>query len=307
MVTCPSGVQVESVLLEKRRNLADGGLLPEALGDLSERLARTGTLAGEPASQRVLWVEGLDAPPPQGGKHEVAYFTGCVAALDPGAQASAQGTAQLLERAGVDFCVLGADEVCCGHPLAIAGLRDQAAEMARKNVEKVREAGAQRVLTTCPSCYRTWTENYPQWLGEDPGVEVVHVSQWLAEADLALGPLAEKVTYQDPCDLGRGCGIYDAPRDFLSRVPGLELVEMPSNRKEALCCGFGGNMAYQDAEGSGEVAALRATQAAGTGAEALVTACPRCLITLRDGKAEGRLPVQDITEVAWRSVSGAGE
>lgn len=304
--TCPSGVQVEEILLEARRDLVLKELLPESLTQLGHTITTTGNLTGEASDLRLSWAQNMEFSPSQEGKHEVMYFAGCVSSLYPQAYGLPQSMVRLLEWAEVDYAVLGGDEVCCGYPLFISGLEDEAREMAKANLQKVREAGAVRLITTCPSCYRAWREFYPQLLEEDPGVEIIHSTQWLMDAELSLKALEKKATYHDPCDLGRGSGIYDPPREFLSRIEGLELVEMPYTRAEALCCGGGGNMESLDPSASRSVVQLRMKQASGTGAELAVTACPQCKRTLASARSEEiRIPVVDIVELAWRSVSGA--
>jgi Fe-S oxidoreductase len=144
------------MLLEGRRDVVLKGLLPEALARLGQTIATTGNLTGEAGSSRLSWAQNLEFSPPQTGNHEVIYFTGCVSSLYPQAYGLPQSMVRLLERAGVEYAVLGGDEVCCGYPLIISGLEDEAREMARANVRHVRQAGAKRVIVTCPSCYRAW-------------------------------------------------------------------------------------------------------------------------------------------------------
>jgi len=303
--TCPSGLQVDEMLLEGRRDTVLKGLLPESLARLGQTITTTGNLTGEASDVRLSWAQNLEFTPPQRGNHEVIYFAGCVSSLYPQAYGLPQSMVRLLERTEVDYAILGGDEVCCGYPLFISGQEDEAREMAKANVGQVREAGATRLIVTCPSCYRAWREFYPQLLGEDPGVEVVHATQWLMDAGLSLKPLEKKVTYHDPCDLGRGSGIYDPPREFLSRIEGLELVEMPYARAEAMCCGGGGNMESLDPPASQSVIQMRMKQASGTGADWVVTACPQCKRTLASARAKDIcMPVVDIVQLAWRSVSG---
>jgi heterodisulfide reductase subunit D len=301
---CPSGVEVESILLEARASLASTDLFPRPLAQLGRTVASSGNLTGEPASVRLSWAQNLEFSPRQAGKHDLIYFVGCVSALYPQAFSLPQNMAKLLEWVGADYAVLGGDEVCCGYPLIISGLRDQARELARANVARVREAGASRLVTTCPSCFRAWREFYPQLLGEDLELEILHSTQWLLEAGLAPRPLENKVTYHDPCDLGRGSGIYEPPREFLCSIEGLQLVEMPYARAEALCCGGGGNMETLNSPASRAVVEMRVEQARATEAELLVSACPQCKRTLASVRsAEDRMPVMDIVELAWRSVS----
>jgi Fe-S oxidoreductase len=301
--TCPSGVPVEEILFEARRDAARNALIPEPLTRLGETIAASGSLTGEAGDLRLAWAQNLDFSPRHSGQHDLIYFVGCVSSLYPRAFGLPQSMVSLLAWAGEDYAVLGGDEVCCGYPLFISGLEDEARAMAQANLRAIRQTGATRLMTTCPSCYRAWREFYPELLGQDPGVEVIHATQWLGGADLALRPFEKKVTYQDPCDLGRASGVYDAPREFLSRIDGLELVEMPNTRAEALCCGGGGNMESLDLRASRSVVHMRMDQAAGTGADLVVTACPQCKRTLASARSrERRVPVMDIVELAWRSV-----
>jgi Fe-S oxidoreductase len=299
--TCPSGVLVEEILFSARRDATRQGMAPEPLVQMGKALTASGSLTGEPGEARLSWAQNLDFEPRQGGQHELLYFVGCVSSLYPQAFGLPQSMASLLEMQDEDYGILGGDEVCCGYPLYIAGFEDEARAMAEANLRSVRGAGASRVLTTCPSCYRAWHQFYPELLGCEPGVEVIHATQWLAEAELDLKPLGQTVTYQDPCDLGRASGIYDEPRAFLRGIDGLELVEMPFNQTEGLCCGGGGNMESMDLDASRAVVQLRMEQAAGTGASTVITACPQCKRTLSAGRSrEMRLRVMDIVELAWR-------
>ncbi|MGQ9600473.1 MAG: (Fe-S)-binding protein [Anaerolineae bacterium] len=296
-VTCPSGVPVDEILLEARMDLNRQGYLPDPLAQMGHTIVTTGNLTGEEAEARRFWLQNLDWAPPQSGQHETIYFVGCVSSFYPQAYGLPQSMAWLLERARTDYAVLGGDEVCCGYPLYVSGLQEEARALAQANVRTVREAGARRVMTTCPSCYRAWREFYPHLLGEELGVEVVHSTQWLADAGLTLHPLEKKVTYHDPCDLGRGSGIYDPPREFL-KSNGLHLVEMSNTRAEALCCGGGGNMETLNPAASRTVAQMRMQQASATGAEWVVTACPQCKRTLSSVRSDSPLRVMDIVELA---------
>ena len=306
--TCPSGVPVEEILFQARRNTARSAdhktLVPEPLFRLGQTITTSGNLTGETGEARLAWAQNLEFAPRQRGQSDLVYFVGCVSSLYPQAFGLPQSMVSLLEWRGEAYAVLGGDEVCCGYPLYISGLEDEARAMAEANLRAVREAGASRLMTTCPSCYRAWREFYPELLGQELDLEVVHATQWLVEAELELGQMEKRVTYHDPCDLGRGSGIYEEPRRFLSRIEGLELAEMPYTRAEALCCGGGGNMESLDLDASRSVVHLRMQQASGTGANLVVTACPQCKRTLASGRSrEMRLPVVDIVELAWRLIN----
>jgi Fe-S oxidoreductase len=303
-ISCPSGVEIEEAKLEARRELVEKGFLPQTLAELGETITATGGLTGESGKARLSWSQNLGFEPPTGGPHETVYFVGCVSSLYPRAYRAPQALVGLLEKSNADYSVLGAGEICCGFPLFISGMVDEAREVAEANVASVAEAGAKQLVTTCPSCYRMWREFYPRLLGEAPQVEVLHSTQWLAQADLDLRPLgaARTATYHDPCDLGRGSGVYDPPRDFLSHLEGIELVEMARTRAESLCCGGGGNMESLAPDTSAAVAQRRVQQAIDAGADLLVTACPQCERTLASGRPKGaRITVVDIVELAYRA------
>jgi len=299
---------MDDVFLAARRELAAHGLLPDPLAELGRTITATGSVTGDDAGARLSWAQGLPFEPPVGGPHALIYFVGCVSSLQPHAYSPPQHMVRLLEHTGADYGVLGSNEVCCGYPLYINGQVDAAREMARANVAAVRAAGARQLVTTCSSCYRAWREFYPRLLGETLDVEVLHATEWLAQADLNLRPRGPhpRVTYHDPCSLGRGSGLYDAPRQLLKRM-GFELVEMANAKGDALCCGGGGNMPSLAPGASRAVADLRVAQAAATGAHLLVTACPQC-----ERMLEGALPkdsqmcVADLVELAWQCLAADG-
>ncbi len=217
----------------------------------------------------------------------------------------------ILQQARVDFTTLAGDEWCCGFPLLIAGLGQEAVALARHNVEAVRALGARTLVTTCPSCLHTWRHDYPRLTGEPLGFEVRHASELLADlleaGRLPLGHVGRVATYHDPCDLGRNCGIYEAPRRLLAAIPGLRLREMADHHELALCCGGGGDVELADPDLVAAVARRRLAQAEETGAEVVVSACQQCKRTLtaaaRRQKAQVR--VLDITEVVWEAVRDA--
>lgn len=298
-VACPSGLEIERSLLEARRALVEEGRLPEALTRLVQEVSSGGDLHAHSGSTRLGWAHNLGFELPLDGTHDMVYFAGCLPSEDPALHATPQGMVRLLRRAGADFTVLGAAEVCCGYPLWINGLTDAARDLARLNSERVRAAGARRVLTTCPSCYRAWRELYPALLGQPLGIEVIHATQWLHEtgaSPLAAPDRSLRATYHDPCNLGRRSGVYDAPRQVLARCAGLQMVEMANTRAEALCCGAGGYLVERlDPALTRAVARLRLEQALATGAELLVTACPQCERTLRSARtSEAEIAVVDV-------------
>ena len=308
---CPSGVAVDRILELTRGELADQGLLPEALSDLDTRIVQYRNISAEENDGRLIWVDNLPTPPTGLGKEraEVAYFVGCVSSFFPRSYKVPQALVQIFDRAGVDYTLLGGAEWCCGYPLFINGEVARARELIQHNVEAVRVMGARKVVVTCASCYHFWKHSYPAALGvDDLGIEVQHATEFLADlletGSLELNELRQKVTYHDPCDLGRKGGVIEAPRRILAQIPGLRLVEMAENRDSSHCCGGGGNLESFAPEVSQAVARNRIRQAAEVEAGTLVSACQQCERTLANAaRAERiRIRVKDITEVVLEAL-----
>jgi Fe-S oxidoreductase len=240
----------------------------------------------------------------------VVYFIGCVSSFYPRVYSIPQSVVQILERTDVEFTTLGEDEWCCGYPLYVAGMKDRMAEMVRHNVQQVRRIGANRVIFTCPSCYYAWVHLYPSVV-DVSGIQMQHATEFLAQtlADdkPALGPVEEVVTYHDPCDLGRKSSVYEAPRELLSCIPGLEFREMAASRENALCCGGGGDVEVSDPSVSRGVAGRRMAQVKATGARYVASACQQCRRTLQEGAHRHKIRVRavDVVELVWRSLGAA--
>lgn len=315
--TCLSGVNTEKIFVGARRWLSHTEVFPMPLQELRHRLQQSHNIAGEDNAHRALWRENLAFHVPAGEPAEVLFFVGCVAAFYPMVYGIPQAFVQVLERAGVHYAVLDGEEWCCGYPLISAGRVDDAAELMQHNMEAVQAAGARWLVTTCPSCYHTWKTEYPA--GD---FEVLHATELLAALldegrirpahpprlrrgpafDPNAGPL--RVTYHDPCDLGRKSGVYDAPRRILHAIPGIEFVEMPSHHALAMCCGGGGNLESLEGGLSAEIAARRLAEAQSVQAAVLTTACQQCQRTLGMAarRARLRLPVLDVVELLLASM-----
>ncbi len=311
-VVCPVNIQTRSLWIAMRETLVDQGVYPAMLDDLSETLTTHYNISGDANEDRLIWSQNLpQVPEGVGGKEqaEVVYFVGCVSSFYPQSYSIPQSVVQILERAGVDYMTLGGEEWCCGFPLIIAGMGEAAVESVRHNVEAVRKTGAKRLVAACPSCYHTWKDEYPHILEEPLGFEVLHTTQLLEDIiggrKLQFRPLEEKVTYHDPCDLGRTSGIYDAPRNVIGAIPGVTFVEMKDNREYSLCCGGGGDVEMADADLTAAVARRRIEQAKATEAKVLLSACQQCKRTLAIAarREKVRVRVMDVAELVARQLS----
>ncbi len=245
-------------------------------------------------------------------KGDTIYFVGCAPYFDvvfseTGAQTieSAKGAIRLLNAAGVTPVLLP-NERCCGHDLLWHGDNENFRMLAEANLAMIEESGASTVIFGCPEGYATYKNDYPRLFGP-LGFEVVHLSELVRDA-VAAGDLAFRmngestVTFQDPCRLGRHMGIYDAPREIISALPGVTLVDMPKSRERGICCGVSGWTNCTSF--SKMIQAMRLREARATGADTLVTACPKCEIHLKCAlndqvlRDEVRLEVKDLWALA---------
>ena len=302
---CPRDVkQIESGVA-LRRIATEYGVFPttaKPVRGVSASLLGKGNPLGEDREKRADWAQGLSVKPFTEGM-EILYFPGCYLCYDPRLKKVAKATAAILNKAGVDFGILGYRENCCGESIRKTGDEELFKRLARENIKNFIENGVRKILVSSPHCYHTFKNEYPEFM---VNFEVVHITQYLSELinegrlELA-GEYGRKVTYHDPCYLGRHNGIYDEPREALQKVPGLELDEMPESRATSLCCGGGGGRIWMETVKGERFADFRIEQAVGIGAEVLVTSCPYCIthfeeskLTLEDSES---LDIKDITEI----------
>jgi len=309
---CPTHIDTCDLWLDLRGYLADHGSIARwQLRRIRDNLIAHHNITGDVPENRLLWQQNLETEIPGlnlQAHAQVVYFVGCVAGLYPQTQGIPQALSQILAKAQIDFTTLGSAEECCGFPLLGMGLEDAAADLARRNVARAKESDASVLVAACPSCYHTWRDVYPRLLGAPIGLQVKHTSEFLVdlltEHQLSPQPFKARVTYHDPCDLGRNSGVYDPPRQVLKAIPGLELVEMVDHRENALCCGGGGNVEVIDPDLVAAIARRRLAQASETGANFLVTPCPQCKRTLANAARteRARLQVLDLNEFACRAL-----
>ena len=302
---CPRDVQQIASGVALRRIATEYQVFPKAVKPVrtaSASLVDEGNPLTEARKDRANWAEGLAVKPFTEGM-EILYFPGCYLSYDPRLKKVARATAGILNRAGVDFGILGTKENCCGESIRKTGEEELFKRLARENIKTFIDHGVKKILVSSPHCYHTFKNEYPEFR---VNFEVVHISQFLFEL-LREGRLelsqeyGKKVAYHDPCYLGRHNGIFDEPREALRRVPGLTLMELPDARLDSLCCGGGGGRIWMETQKGERFSELRLAQAMEVGAEVLVTACPYCITMFEDSRLTldltERIEVKDITEI----------
>jgi len=310
---CPRGVEQIEVGVAIRRIATAYDIFPASVSGMSAAggsLASNGNPLGEEREKRDAWASGLSLKPFAEGM-EVLFFVGCYYSYDPRLQKVALATVDLLKKAGVDFGVLGSKESCCGESIRKTGNEDVFRTLAKDNIKAFIDNGVKRILVASPHCYHTFKNEYPEFMVH---FEVVHISQFLAElveeGRLEVeGELKKRVTFHDPCYLGRHNGIYDEPRDLLKKLSGLELVEMTDARQDSLCCGGGGGRIWAETPKEERFSDLRLAQAMEVGAEVLATSCPYCISNFEESVlslGDDAPQIRDVTEVILEALSGNG-
>ena len=305
-VSCPVSIDAKNLWLALRETLVEMGYFPKIMDQMKSNILKVHNILGNENVERVSWLESLGELPDHGyqkEKAQVVFFVGCVASFFPMVQKIPKALIEILNKVGVDFTLLGGEEWCCGFPLIGAGMKKEAKALIEHNLEKMKEKGVERVVFACPSCYHTWMEEYKT------NIEIFHSTQFIRklidEGKIGFKEKKMRVTYHDPCDLGRASGVYEAPREVLRAIPGVELVEMEGNRDQCKCCGGGGNLEMVDPELSAALAQEKIKEIQATGANAVITSCQQCIRTIMTTARRKKIPVtaMDITEFVLKNMA----
>jgi len=302
---CPRGVKQIELGVSLRRVATEYEVFPASVR--SARTARASLISeGNPLqgerAKRADWAKDLAVKTFTEGM-DVLYFVGCYLSYDPRMKKVAVATINIFNKAGVSFGILGDKENCCGESIRKTGSEKVFKSLAKDNIKTFIDSGVKKIIVSSPHCYHTFKNEYPEFMVQ---FEVVHISQYICElmqeGRLELsGEYAKKVTYHDPCYMGRHNDIYEEPRDVLKMVPELKLVEMVDSRKESLCCGGGGGRIWMDTPKEERFSDLRLEQAKEIEAEVLVTACPYCITNFEESRLnleyEDVLEIKDIVEI----------
>jgi Fe-S oxidoreductase len=301
---CPVGNEPMRDILDIRRNLSMmESAFPKQLETAFKGMERNMNPWNVSQADRMKWADGMSVPTiEQNAEPEILWWVGCAPATDARAQKTAQAFAKILNAAGVNYAVLGKNEACTGDSARRAGREDIFFGLASQNVEILNEVAPKRIVTTCPHCLHTIKNEYPAFGGN---YQVIHHTQLINEL-VGAGKISMnlegdnmKVTFHDPCYLGRHNKITDAPRTTLDSA-GITTIEMPRNGAKSFCCGAGGAQMWKEEEnGTARVNESRFAEAKSTGADTVAVGCPFCLTMMNDAsKADGgNIQVKDVAEI----------
>ena len=310
---CPVDIEHVDTIVEMRRyEVLMESRFPTEAGLMLRNIENQGDPWGLGGAKRTEWTEALDFEVPVitgtiPDDIEYLYWVGCAGALDERARKATQATARLLHRAGVRFAILGPRESCTGDPARRLGNEYLYQEMGKANIATLDEVGAKKVIASCPHCFNSLSREYPDLGGN---FEVIHHSQLLGHlvttGRLSPGKMDAKVTYHDPCYLGRHNRVFDEPRAVLDAISGVEQIEMKRCRERSFCCGAGGARMWMEESLGKRVNLERTDEALTTGADVVSTACPYCLIMLDDAvrarSREDDVKVLDLSQIVEASL-----
>jgi Fe-S oxidoreductase len=301
---CPRGVEIIDVVTAIRNVYSGGGMLPQSLRSfVGSMSARGNPWSGDQASRND-WAK--EKYPLYTKETEYLFFSCCTVCYDPRNNKLARAAAEVLNQMGISWGLPSVDVNCCGESLKKVGDLELFERLKSNNLNFFNSSGVSKIITVSPHCLASFKKDY----GQD--YEVIHLSQ-LIDQKIKEGKLTPKkdfggvkVTYHDPCYLGRHSGVYDAPRDVLKSIPGLEFVEMKRSREQSMCCGGGGGGLWMEKLKGERLSDLRIEEALSTGASILATSCPYCITMFEDSirtlNADDKISVKDVTELALESL-----
>ncbi len=319
---CPVDIEhIDHIAGMRRHQVLIESAFPNEASGMLKNLENKGDPWGMGDARRAEWMEDLDFEVPVVDGNiaddvEYLFWVGCAGALEDRARKTTKAIAQLLHTAGVNFAVLGPAETCTGDPARRIGNEFVYSMLAQQNIETLNEAGAKKIIASCPHCFNTIANEYPQLGGN---YEVMHHTQVLArlveEGKLTpVNPIEENITYHDPCFLGRHNRVYTPPREIMEQVPGVKAQEMHRCKERGFCCGAGGARMWMEERIGKRINTERIEEALGTNPDTISTGCPYCLVMLGDaisakkasGEAKESLEVVDVAQLLIRSVGQAG-
>jgi Fe-S oxidoreductase len=285
---CPSKVDIVEVIETCRKDLVKNGhMLPKHKAVVDSVLEN-----GNPYNEKKSVVETLGIKPRNA---KVGYFAGCTATYR--SKKTVDSALSILKKLNVDFTTV--DEICCGSVLSRIGVEDEeVVKLMKRNVDAIKSLGVETLVLSCAGCYRMFKVEYPRFI--DVPFEVLHMSEFLAKQDLKLKPIIGKVTYHDPCHLGRHCNVYDGPREVIKKFPNVDFKEMAFNKSTSHCCGGGGGVRSAYPEEAKNIGTTRIEEA--DFADVIITTCPFCVANLTAAKGNSKVNIVDLTELVDSSL-----
>ena len=312
---CPVMIEHVDEIVDLRRGLVlNESRFPAELRSTFDNLERNFTPWGFSHSSRADWTEGMDIPRiSDGGDAEILFWVGCAGAYDARYRKVTQAFSKLLKHAGVKFAILGLEEKCNGDAARRMGNEYLAQTLMTENVETLNRYAVKKIVTTCPHCFHSLKNEYPQFGGN---YEVVHHTDFLlglveAGKITVSRPQPATVTFHDSCYLARYNGVIDSPRSLMRAIPQIALAEMPRSKDKGLCCGAGGGRMWMEEKEGKRINIERTEEALSTNAGTIGTACPFCMTMMTDGvkakEANERVQVKDVAELLWEAVETANQ
>ncbi len=305
---CKFEVKPDELWYDFRRIMYENGFIPKNLKELIATFKEKGDPYSMGRKMRLYWIKRAKMAEkiPINQRSKTIYFVGCTTAFTRINRSSAVSMAHILNAAGEDWTLLGEEELCCGAPWLMIGDVNSAKKVAKRNVEAIKRLGAERVVTTCPTCFKQLKEVYPRLLNTELDFEVIHatqlISSYLKDGAIGIKGNIGKVVYHDPCELARQMGVIEEPRFILKKLGNLK--EFEKKGRETQCCGGGGFLRAINEEISIMVAQLRINQALETGVSILTTSCPSCKMNLYEGAKvlNTNIDVVDLVEIVARNL-----
>lgn len=304
---CPRQVKIIDNVRSMRNTLLGSGFVPMHLRGVVGSLHANGNPWSGEREKRSAWMKDLDIPA-FSENTEYLLFVCCTSCYDQRSQKIARSVAKLLSEAGVEFGVIGNEESCCGEAARKVGHEELFTKLAKGNIDLFHSRGVKKIITTSPHCLYTFKNDYPELGGS---FEVVHYTELLynllKQGKLSFSKeISKKVTFHDPCYLGRHNSIYDAPRELLKAVPGLNILELDRNKSKSLCCAGGGGRIWAEVPKGERFGELRIADAVEKQADILATACPYCIIMLENDclamEKEDTLSIMEISELLVKAI-----
>ena len=303
---CPVMIEHLDSIIDMRRNLVlTESKFPTSLNAVFKSLETNFTPWAFNQSDRAAWAEGMDIKTmAEDPNCDVLFWVGCAGSFDARYKKVSQTFAKLLQKANISFRILGIEEKCTGDTARRLGNEYLAQSMIKENIQTLNNYGVKKIVTACPHCFHSLGNEYKQFGGN---YEVQHHSQFIEELltsgkiQLKNNSVSSRVTYHDSCYLGRYNSLYDAPRNSLAGIKGLELVEMKRNKSKGFCCGAGGGRMFLEDEEGGRINEERTKEALATNADTIASACPFCMTMLTDGVKHfekiDQVSIKDIAEI----------